>query len=142
MKRGFTLIELLIVIVIAGILVTIAVPNFTKMIDKTRQDQAITYLKVIRTGEMIYYSSHSTYIVCADKGEIKENLGAEVTEEAYTFKVEAGATHDIATSFYAKASKALPDGGSFTISIDQNGNITESMLGWPGPVRPPLPPPR
>jgi len=36
MKKGFTLVELLIVIVIIGILVTISIPNFIKLINRAR----------------------------------------------------------------------------------------------------------
>jgi type IV pilus assembly protein PilE len=115
MKKGFTLIELLIVIVIIGILASVAVPNYTRMVERSKAEQAITYLKVIRTGEKIYYASNSGYTACANMGEIKFRLGAEVTEEHYLF----GVTSDPTSSFLATATCKSDDK---TITLDDQGN--------------------
>jgi len=122
MRKGVSLIELLIVVVILGVLATIAVPSFTKMMEKAKADQTITYLKTIRTGEKIYYASNSTYIECANANEIRSNLGAEITEESYTFQVTGNP--DIEDTFIATATRTTD--ASKTITIDQDGNIVEN----------------
>lgn len=65
-RRGFTLIELLIVISIAAVLATIAVPSFRDMLRTTRQNSAlglvINDLNLAR-GEAI--KRNSSVIVCA-----------------------------------------------------------------------------
>ena len=45
MKKGFTLIELLIVIVIVGILVTVALPKYKAALERGRAQEAISNLK-------------------------------------------------------------------------------------------------
>ena len=117
MKRGFTLIEILIVIVIIGILATIALPNFTRFVERAKADQAITYLRVIRTGERVYFANHSTYIVCANADDVKTNLGAEVTEENHTFDVAGNPT--IADTFIATATRRTDNS---TITLNQDGD--------------------
>lgn len=114
MKRGFTLIELLITLIIIGVLASIAVPNYTNMVERSKADQAVVYLKVIRTGEKIYYASNTSYTACADAPQIKARLGAEVTEDYYLFSVTSSA----ATTFLATAERKTD---SKTIRIDQDG---------------------
>ena len=45
MKKGFTLIELLAVIIILGVLMIIAIPAITKIIQNAREDTAINSVK-------------------------------------------------------------------------------------------------
>ena len=51
MKRGFTLLEIIVVIVILGIMATLAATQYTKMVEKARGAEARTILGSIRTNE-------------------------------------------------------------------------------------------
>ncbi len=54
MKQGFTLIELLVVVLIIGILSSVALPQYTKAVEKARATEAIQLLGDLATAEQIY----------------------------------------------------------------------------------------
>ena len=58
---GFTLIELLIVVVIVGLLATIAVPKFAATKDKAKLASVRSDLRNLMTAEEAYFADNSVY---------------------------------------------------------------------------------
>jgi len=58
MKKSFTLIELLIVVIIVGILATVALPQYTKVVEKARWTEAVSNLGSIRKVCILYYETY------------------------------------------------------------------------------------
>jgi prepilin-type N-terminal cleavage/methylation domain-containing protein len=62
--KGMTLIELMIVVVIIGILATMAMPRFMRIAAKAKQSEAKQLLKQIYTMQEAYFGMHEHY--CLD----------------------------------------------------------------------------
>ncbi len=60
-QKGFTLVELLIVVAIIGVLSTIGVPTFRKMIQKAKKSEAKVNLGGLYTSEQAFFSEYGVY---------------------------------------------------------------------------------
>lgn len=119
-RRGFTLIEILIAIVVLAAIGSIALAGLNKAKYKAEKNQAIAYLRAIRTAEKLYWvgggSSGKTYVALADRSAINTTLGVEMKLTNWTFAVTSGTS----TTFTATATSDAAS-GSKTITLDQDG---------------------
>lgn len=60
-RAGFTLIELMIVIVVIGILVSIAIPNYFSMTESARRGSCISNQRNIVAHASLYAADHGIY---------------------------------------------------------------------------------
>ena len=79
MNKGFTLIELLVVVLIIGILSSVALPQYTKAVNKARVAEAKVGLKALATGMSSYMSTYHTCPTSKDDVDVKVPDGTNVT---------------------------------------------------------------
>ena len=118
-KKGFTLLELVIVIIAIGILASIALPNYTRTVEKSRVAEAKQMLGAIRTAQMIYYARHEKYTSWESGLENDLHINSSGKYFDYMaygyFGILGKATrNDVYAGSYA----------GYWILIDENGNFT------------------
>lgn len=92
--RGFTLIELLIVVVVIGILATIAIPKFSAMRTKSYIATVTSDLKNLASQQEIYLSNEYSYAATTTAMELTLTANVTVTiNEATGTGWAATATH-------------------------------------------------
>jgi prepilin-type N-terminal cleavage/methylation domain-containing protein len=60
-KRGFTLVELLIVVAIVGVLSTVGIPTFRRMVQKSKKSEAKVNLGGVYTAEAAFNAEYNYY---------------------------------------------------------------------------------
>jgi len=98
-RKGFTLIEILIVVIILGILATLSVPQFTRMIKRARMAEAWAGLGGVRTAQSIYWMEHTAYadvITDLDCDPAAGNFALTVTGGGVAFNAVATGAGDAA----------------------------------------------
>ena len=78
-QRGFTLIELLIVVVIIGILASIAIPKFSATRDKAFTAAMKSDLKNLATNQEIHHNTNFTFSTSLATLEAVESDGVTIT---------------------------------------------------------------
>lgn len=125
-QEGFTLTEMLVVLIIIGILVMLAVPKFSSVINRTKMTEAKLMLKEVYTLEQAFYDEFDRYSNSLDEVGFKQDpLTTEDGEARY--KIDLIATD---TSFTATATSVVDfdrDGQFNVWKIDQDKKLIQRV---------------
>ena len=125
-RNAFTLLELLIVIIILGILATIALPRYLKSVEKSKDAEAYLHLGLIRTAEVDYYAEFNSFTNDIDLLSIDNpNLlpPPPVGTRLFTYDILPQPPMNVFTAM------AIRQVGVFThtIMMDNNGRATRTI---------------
>lgn len=81
-KQAFTLIELLVVVLIIGILVAVAVPQYQKVVEKSKMTEAVTLVRAIANANLVYYMANGQYAGIGDMDLLDINVQGEIYPHA------------------------------------------------------------
>ena len=129
LEKGFTLVELMIVIVIVGILSSVALPNFLSQSNKAKGTEAKTQAAALIKSAASLYSEGGLNIIALDLGDADANGVAQNTaggvictglggpvDDTTTFNYKCETTNDI-----NGADETGTDPG-MTVTATANGN--------------------
>ena len=103
-KKGFTLLELIMVVIIIGILATLAIPQYTRFAEKARAAEAINTIGAIKTAQAMYKLEDGvTYT--STIGDLDIDVPTSGTATLWTYGCSGGA----ATGFVATATRTTKD---------------------------------
>lgn len=136
---GFTLIELLVVVLIIGILSSIALPQYTKAVEKARASEAMAFAADWVTAQSIYKMANGHYAKAADsKPSVDLDITMPTSQVKYftvtdstgdadaTLTLERTGSSTSYTLTVVMQNKA--DDGSDTITRTCNGKICKAII--------------
>ena len=132
-RSGFTLIELLMVVVVIGVLVTLAWPRYVKTVDCRYAREARDTLDQVLKGDQVYRLEHATFTGNIAELPMQDPNRPGDPHYPLTFEITAAD----ATNFAADAThetKGYTSTLTFTFDFDTESWIrTLTETGWPCP---------
>ncbi|MBI5149671.1 MAG: prepilin-type N-terminal cleavage/methylation domain-containing protein [Candidatus Omnitrophica bacterium] len=127
-KSGFTLLEVIIVIIIVGVLASLALPRFFSTVEFSKSSEALTSLGTLRESmERCYLASSATYVGCTLASLDVENP-ANSPGSRFTYAV-SGQTAAIYTITATRNTIDGGDGSSIIVLSQTTAGATRSGTG-------------
>jgi len=148
-REGFTLLELMIVVAIAGILASIAIPNFLLYQARSKRTEAYTNLDGIRKVQLTYFTEFGAFVMSSTSPLIsltpdKQNWAAEGDHRFSTnapgqgfellgWQPEGATYFDYDTNAVVGADGPLFTAGAYG-DVDGDGNVSVFLYVYPDQV--------
>lgn len=132
-KNGFTLVELMVVIIIIGILASIAIPKFMGATTKAKLTEFKPILKQAIVLYNAYYEEHDTYIT--KTGDIKNGnaeIGFDLPVGASRFNYSAKETEEgvVVTATLKKKTGSYKAGAGADLNQNMEKNTVTQDIAW------------
>lgn len=127
-KTGFTLLELMVVVIVIGILATIAVPMYTGARDRATGAEAFTNLKAILDAEKAYRAQNSAWATSMTTLVNQGYIDDPNVVSGHKFTYTSGTAPDNASVLYS-ATTTVTGGKSYEGAVWTDGKIKIRISG-------------
>ena len=114
-RKGFTLTELLVVVILVGILASLAIPRFGKSTDRAMEAEAKIALRQIQELEKVYYLENKTFSKNLEKLGFEQELTVEQDPEQGTARYRIEIVSAGPDDFLARAVPVVRDLRAYTV---------------------------
>ncbi|MDD5745687.1 MAG: prepilin-type N-terminal cleavage/methylation domain-containing protein [Candidatus Omnitrophica bacterium] len=122
-RKGFTLVELLMVVIIIGILVTLAVPNYYRSVERAKSGKAKGAMDAIRKAELQYRGANDQYtntLADLEDYDLPLDLVDDGADADWTYSITTANTSELVIN----AERANGPHATSTLTMDQDGLIS------------------
>ena len=139
MKKGFTLIELITVVIIIAIMAALALPQYTRFMERGHGSTAKNALNMIRKAEATYFALNSAYTndttgttgLAQEVPEIAKLFdGATTANLEWNYTIGTGGTNNSTFIATATRRKGVYVGSFMNITNDGNLTYSNTTIPW------------
>jgi prepilin-type N-terminal cleavage/methylation domain-containing protein len=132
-ERGFSLIELLIVVVVIGVIASLAVPALQKAIRAAENGNTFSMMRTISSTQVNYYSTNNRFGRLREVNNLlSSSIGTPIGEELrrgkfiFSMTPETPTDEELRNSFTITATRAAEgDGIRYIYEVTQSGEIRQ-----------------
>ena len=125
-RRGFTVLELMMVVVIIGILASVSIPQYLKVVERAKMSEASSTLGQLRASEARYRAASPALTYTKTLSELDYDPADVAGTNIFTYAGVTGTPADF--SITATRNAAPPVGGNckagYVLSINAAGLLT------------------
>ena len=127
-QKAFTLIELLVVVLIIGILAAVALPQYQKVVERSKATQALTLLKAVAQAQQAYLLANGEYATKFDElavdipwtGNTQFLVGTETdtkSDSNWTIQIEDARSGGYGVNLYMIRTNGKYQGAGFRFNL-------------------------
>jgi prepilin-type N-terminal cleavage/methylation domain-containing protein len=129
-RKGFTMLELLMVVIVIGILASLAIPQYQSFMEKARAAEAKNFIGAIRNAQELYYLAHNIY---GDDGQINPNYIEYVMpgdpDALFSYSITAADADGYSVEVYSKPKSGRDSGPPAGEFIWKRTTSTATWIG-------------